>query len=56
MDMRKALIVAVVCWDCSLAACNRFAGRSDDGVTYRYAETDVLMASSASKLSIVPEK
>lgn len=43
MDMRKALIAAgVLLGLLALAACSRFAGRSDDGVTYRYAETDVL--------------
>lgn len=43
MDMRKSLIVmGVLLGLLALAACSRFAGRSDDGVTYRYAETDVL--------------
>ena len=43
MDMRKSLIVmGVLLGLLALTACSRFAGRSDDGVTYRYAETDVL--------------
>ena len=43
MDMRKSLIAAgVLLGLLALTACSRFAGRSDDGVTYRYAETDVL--------------
>lgn len=43
MDMRKSLIAAgVLLGLLALAACSRFAVRSDDGVTYRYAETDVL--------------
>ena len=43
MDMRKSLVVmGVLLGLLALTACSRFAGRSDDGVTYRYAETDVL--------------
>lgn len=57
MDMRKALIAAgVLLGLLALTACSRFAGRSDDGVTYRYAETDVLYGElRVKKPSIVPE-